>query len=121
MEADVRRATDVLEYDTEERCAIQEVSNDLADPEVSIARARVLPGVTTAWHELTGTNERYLIIAGEGRVEVGETIDEMVGVGDVIWIPAGAKQRITNTGDSDLIFYAICTPRFKHTNYVTLE
>ena len=38
------------EYYTEERCYISELSNTPADPDASIARARVLPGVTTRWH-----------------------------------------------------------------------
>ena len=121
MKADVRRASAVSEYDTEERCAILEVANDLDDPDVSIARARVSQGVTTAWHRVDGTDERYLIIAGTGRVEVGEALVEDVGPGDVVRIPKGCAQRIANTGDGDLIFYAICSPRFKDINYHSLE
>lgn len=105
------------EYDTAERCWINELSNTAADPAVSIARARVAPGVTTRWHRLRDTAERYVITAGSGRVEVGGLPATAVGVGDVVRIPPGCPQRIANTGSSDLVFLAICTPRFRRENY----
>ncbi|MGJ8637756.1 MAG: cupin domain-containing protein [Opitutaceae bacterium] len=109
------------ETTTPERCAILELSNDPDDPEVSIARARVAPGVTTAWHKLTGVAERYVILEGEGLVEVGDLAPTKLSPGDVVRIPPGVRQRITNTGEQDLIFHAICTPRFVPECYVDLE
>ena len=44
-----------------------------------------------------------------------------VAVGDRVLIPAGVPQRITNTGDTDLEFYCLCTPRFRPEAYVDLE
>ena len=41
----------------------------------------------------------------------------MVSTGDVIVIPAGASQKITNTGKTDLVFYCVCTPRFTEACY----
>jgi oxalate decarboxylase/phosphoglucose isomerase-like protein (cupin superfamily) len=35
----------------------------------------------------------------------------------VVLIPPGAAQRISNTGDDDLVFLAICTPRFVREAY----
>lgn len=109
------------EYDTPERCYINELSNTDADPDVSIARARVAPGVTTRWHRLSGTTERYVITEGKGRVEVGGLPATEVGVGDVVLIPPGCPQRITNTGSADLVFLAICTPRFMPQAYEDIE
>ncbi len=109
------------EYDTPERCYILEMSNSVSDEALSIARARVEPGVTTAWHRVRDTAERYVILAGEGRVELEDMAPEQVGVGDVVLIPPDAEQRITNTGNGDLIFLALCTPRFREANYVSLE
>lgn len=109
------------EYDTPERCHILEMSNSAADQELSIARARVKPGVTTAWHRVRDTAERYVILAGEGQVELGDKAPEQVGIGDVVLIPPNVEQRITNTGDGDLIFLALCTPRFRQNNYVSSE
>ncbi|MEZ5523878.1 MAG: cupin domain-containing protein [Pseudomonadales bacterium] len=109
------------EFYTPEQCHITELLNSPGDPDVSIARARVEPGVTTCWHRLQGTTERYYILQGEGRVEVGELAAQAVGVGDVVLIPPQCRQRITNTGDSDLVFLAICSPRFIPAAYEDLE
>jgi len=110
-----------FEYDTPERCYINELSNTAADPKVSIARARVAPGVTTRWHRLRGTAERYVIIEGRGLVEVGDLPATEVGVGDAVVIPPECPQRITNTGSVDLVFLAICTPRFMSQAYEDIE
>lgn len=60
------------EYYFRERCHITEWSNAPDDDRVSIARARVEPGVTTCWHRLHGVAERYVILAGSGVVEIGD-------------------------------------------------
>jgi mannose-6-phosphate isomerase-like protein (cupin superfamily) len=109
------------EFYIEERCHIIELSNSSDDPDCSVARVRVEPGVTTCWHRLAETGERYLIISGEGRVEIGELPAETVKAGDLIVIPPMTPQRIANIGSEDLIFYAICTPRFLVENYQQLE
>ena len=109
------------EFWTDEQCHIIEASNSANDPDVSIARARVKPGVTTHWHKLDGITERYYILEGEGLVEVGELASEKVSAGATVIIPADEPQRITNIGRSDLIFLAICSPRFHAKAYIDLE
>ena len=96
---------------TAERVYISELWNDDSDQGVSIARARVEPGVTTVRHTVT-VDERYLILSGRGWMEVEGMTSAEVGPGDVVFIPAGVAQRITNTGDGDLLFFCLCTPRF---------
>jgi len=91
------------------------------DPAASIAQARVRAGVTTRWHRLTGITERYVILSGLGRVEIGDVPPQHVGCGDVVMIPAGCRQRIACLGESDLIFLAICTPRFQPEAYVDID
>ena len=100
------------EYWFDEGCFISEWSNAETDPACSIARARVLPGQTTQWHRLIGVVERYTILSGSGWVEVGELQGHQVNASDVVVIPAGTRQRISNHGKEDLVFLAICTPRF---------
>lgn len=109
------------EYWFEEGCYITELSNTPDDPAASIARARVLPGVTTRWHRLKGTTERYVVLQGNGRVEVGDEPARELGPGDVVVIAPLVRQRITNIGQGDLMFLAICTPRFRIENYEDLE
>lgn len=104
-----------------EGCYITEFSNSDSDPDLSIARARVKSGMTTAWHRLKNTTERYCILSGTGLVEIGEGAPKEVRVGDVVIIPPMQRQRITNTGSEDLIFLALCTPRFLFENYEHLD
>jgi hypothetical protein len=71
----VNPAREAVEFETDERCHIQEISNDADDELVSIARARVEPGVTTAWHSLDGISERYIIVSvdSESPIPVQQT------------------------------------------------
>lgn len=103
------------EYFFREGCHITEWWNAADDPALSVARARIAPGVTTRWHRLAGVSERYVILQGEGRVELehaGTVLTEAVGPHSVVFIPPGTPQRIANTGSADLVFLALCTPRF---------
>lgn len=109
------------EFYTSEKCYITELSNTPDDPDVSIARARVEPGVTTRRHCLKGTFERYLIISGIGVVEIGEKQSQEVTAGDIVLIPPMCRQRISNTGIDDLIFLAICSPRFTQDVYEDID
>jgi mannose-6-phosphate isomerase-like protein (cupin superfamily) len=109
------------EYYFAEGCFIIEMSNSPDDPDVSIARARVEPGKTTRWHRLRGITERYVIIQGKGRVEIDDLPPRQVNVGDVVIIPSLARQRICNNGDGDLIFFAICSPRFTEAAYESIS
>ncbi len=109
------------EYFFQEGCFITELLNSPDEPERSVAKARVEPGQTTRWHQLEGIIERYLIVEGVGLVEVGDEPPREVVVDDVVTIPAGVRQRITNFGKDDLIFLAICSPRFVTEAYVDIE
>lgn len=121
MHEAVRHMIPDAESYTPEGCFINELSNSDADHEVSIARARVPAGVTTRWHRLNGTTERYVLLSGSGRVEVGNLPAQDVGLGDVVLIPPGCRQRITNLGTEDLIFLAICTQRFSPEAYEDID
>ena len=59
----IARAADGAEFHFREGCYITEQWNVAADPALSLARARVPPGVTTRCHRLSGITERYLILA----------------------------------------------------------
>lgn len=117
MEAAVIRPDREAEFFTPEHCHILEMSNSAADEALSVARVRVEPGVTTARHRVRGTAERYVILEGSAEVELGGRPPQSVGPGDVVLIPPGHGQRITNSGDEDLVFLALCTPRFRESNY----
>lgn len=101
---------------TVERCYVSEWWNSNKDKAVSLARVRVEPGVCTELHRLRNTTERYLILSGRGRIQVGTRVRE-VEPGDVVMIAPDEAQRITNTGSGELGFIVICTPRFRQNNY----
>jgi mannose-6-phosphate isomerase-like protein (cupin superfamily) len=108
------------EFYLDEGCYIVELHNTDADAACSIARARVEPGVTTELHCLRDIVERYVIVSGRGVVEVDGQPPVAVAAMDVVIIPANRSQRISNTGDSDLVFLCICTPRFAAEKYIQL-
>lgn len=105
---------------TEERCFITELLNDADVPDVSLARCRVEPGVTTQLHRLS-VREWYVVEQGRGLMEVGNLEPRPIGPGDVVEIPADTAQRVTNTGAGDLVFQCVCLPRFTPGCYESLE
>jgi mannose-6-phosphate isomerase-like protein (cupin superfamily) len=121
MQEFIRQSSLDGEFYTCEGCYITELLSSPDDPQASIARARVEPGVTTRRHRLQGIVERYYILAGRGLVEVGKLPPQEVTPGDVVLIPPMCPQRITNIGSQDLILLAICTPRFQNDAYEDIE
>ncbi|MEW8505121.1 MAG: cupin domain-containing protein [Candidatus Thiodiazotropha sp.] len=121
MQAKILRHDASKEYFFQEGCFINELSNHVGDGALSIARARVEPGVRTRLHRLNTSTERYCIISGAGEVEIEGLPAQQVEAGDVVLIPPGRSQRISNNGEVDLVFIALCTPRFESGDYVDLE
>jgi len=121
MKETIKHSETANEYYFVEGCYISELHNSPDDPSLSIARARLLPGTTTHWHRLVGICERYIIVQGIGQVEVGELAAQQVSVGDIVLIPPLCRQRISNIGVEDLVFLALCTPRFQAALYEDLE
>jgi mannose-6-phosphate isomerase-like protein (cupin superfamily) len=54
-------------------------------------------------------------------VEIGDLPAQEVTSGDVVLIPPLCPQRICNIGSEDLIFLALCTPRFLGDDYEDIE
>ncbi len=96
---------------TRERCYITELLNSSSHPEVSVARARVRPDVTTELHRLS-VAEWYVVEQGSGLMQVGDNAAFEVRAGAIVAIPPHVAQRIRNTGSDDLLFLCICAPRF---------
>ena len=105
---------------TSERCYITELLNDAEQPEVSLARARVEPGVTTQLHALS-VAEWYVLEQGQGLMQVGDGVPFTVREGDTITVPKYTAQRVTNTGRDDLVFLCVCVPKFSQECYTSLE
>ena len=108
-------------FSTDERCDINELLNVKSDENCSIAKATVDIGISTQLHAVKGTIERYVILEGQGEVEINHQAPQQVNYLDVVSIPTGQPQKITNTGTKPLVFLCICTPRFRQENYINLE
>lgn len=121
MQAQILTTPESEEYFFEEGCFILELSNSAQDPQLSIARARVKSGVSTRLHRLSELVERYVILSGVGVVEIADLPAQQVSAGAVVIIPPNCAQKITNTGAEDLVFLALCTPRFQTQFYEDIE
>lgn len=122
MSKHLSRSDESKEFFTNERCHILELldNHNTAKP-FSMARARVEPGVTTAWHRLSEITEYYYILSGRGLMQIDEEDGFEVSTNDVVTIPPNSAQRIQNMSDDDLIFLAICNPPFTDSNYEDLD
>lgn len=122
MNSNLLRSDESKEFFSIERCHILELLNNHdKDKPFSIARARVEPGVTTAWHRLNGIKEYYYILEGQGFMEIGDEPGFEVKKNDVVKIEPNMAQRIKNTTDEDLIFLVICNPPFTDEDYEDFE
>ncbi len=120
MKPKIVKASSIIENYTPERCFVGE-NYGSSDGKVSIAIARVKPGITTVAHHLEGIEEIYIITQGKGVMEVNGMEPADVTVGDVVVVPDGVSQRIKNVGSDDLVFYCVCTPRFVAERYFSDE
>lgn len=108
------------EYWSDEGCHILEIINNDDLKLLSIARARVGPGMRTRLHALDGTTEVYYILSGQGEANI-DGHRYLVRTGDCVYIQPSQDQCITNTGDEELIFLCVCHPRFEQRNYQDTE
>ncbi len=86
----------------------------------SLAEARLPAGSQTEAHYHPKTEEIYYILEGQGRMQIGAET-QMVGPGDAIAIPPGARHQITNTGTGVLKFLCCCAPCYEHDDTVMVD
>jgi mannose-6-phosphate isomerase-like protein (cupin superfamily) len=104
------------EFSHPEGCLITELVNHPGEPGFSVARARILPGGRTSPHMLEGTEERYIVLSGTGRLHIGNQPYEAIP-GFSFEVPEGEIQWVQNTGREDLVVLVICRPRYQDKNY----
>ena len=75
----------------------------------SLAEASLAPGQTTQRHQHRVTEEIYIVLEGEGDLEV-DGDRQQVGPGDAVVIPPGAWHEITAT--TELRFLCCCVPPY---------
>lgn len=77
----------------------------------SLAEAWLEPGQATERHYHALTEELYVLLDGDGELEVdGER--RAVGPGDAILIPPGAWHEIRAAGEGELCFLCCCAPQY---------
>jgi cytosine deaminase len=86
----------------------------------SVVHALVRPGEKTIPHMLVESTEVYFVIAGEGRMHIGDESSRLCS-GQAVYIPPGAVQYIENTGSTDLVFLAIVDPVWRETDEIILD
>jgi len=118
----IRDIKDSKEFRAGDGTEIRELFNAATDPlelRYSLAEARLAPGRVSLLHRLK-TSEVYYILSGEGLMEIdGES--SRVGPGQAVYIPPGATQRITSTGDMELVFICIVDPAWRAEDEEVLE
>jgi mannose-6-phosphate isomerase-like protein (cupin superfamily) len=79
----------------------------------SLAEAWLEPGQSTQRHYHARSEELYVLLDGEGEMEVdGER--SRVGPGQAILIPPGARHQITASDGGPLRFLCCCAPPYSH-------
>ena len=86
----------------------------------SLAEARVAPGGRTALHRHHRTEELYHVLAGRGRMTLGDDSFD-VGPGDTVAIAPGTAHCIENRGDETLVFLCCCAPAYADADTELLE
>ena len=76
------------------------------------------------FHAERATGEVYVGLAGRGllllQTEEGETAEQPMGRGTVAYVPPGWAHRTVNTGDEELVFFAVYPGQAGH-DYGTIE
>lgn len=119
---DVRNIDRVAAFTTKDGSEIRELlaHRNSCIRNQSLAEARLPAGATTTPHHHPLTEEIYYILAGTGRMQVGDE-SCVVGPGDAIAIPPGANHQICNTGDQTLRFLCCCAPAYEHEDTILMQ
>lgn len=111
----IRRMTTCAEIVANDGCRLRELlhpGKDGSGIPYSLALAWVEPGKATFPHRLTAETEVYLILAGSGRMHIGDESADLQ-TGDAVVIPRGARQWIECTGRESLQFAALVSPPWR--------
>ena len=84
---------------------------DNLDLRYSLAVARVQQGGETYLHRLKNS-EVYFFLKGAGEMHIDDDT-AVVGAGQVVYVPPGAKQCVKNVGNEELIFACIVDPAWR--------
>ena len=75
-------------------------------PQAKVKRITVEPGQRLSYQRHHRRAEHWFVVAGTALVTLDD-VDHELGVGEAIDIPLGAAHRVTNKGDSPLVFVEV--------------
>lgn len=107
----IKSINQCTEFVANDGCHIRELlhpKNDAIDLPFSLAFARVEVGKHTYKHRLA-QQEIYVIQQGEGLMHIDDETCPVQSQ-DMIIVPAKTIQWIENSGDEELLFYALVNP-----------
>ncbi len=115
MSAIRSRLADVPAYITRDGSSIRELMHPAVQGNAnqSLAEASVPPGGETLLHRHRDSEELYHIVAGSGRMTLGDE-EFAIAPGDTILIPPGTAHCLRNTGDEPLRLLCCCAPAYRH-------
>jgi len=77
----------------------------------SLAEATVPPGGETVEHLHRTSEEIYRVVAGNGRLKLGDSIAE-IAAGDTALIAPGTPHKLWNAGADPLVLLCCCAPPY---------
>lgn len=105
-------------YSDNERCHITELYNLHKDENLSIAKARVEKGVSTAFHSLKDVDEKYVILLGQGIVEVGELPPTEVLHLEMLYVSLPEQNKELQTLAIQILFFSVSAPQGLKRSYM---
>jgi mannose-6-phosphate isomerase-like protein (cupin superfamily) len=112
---DVRSLAEIEPFVTKDGSLIRELCGIPTGGTVrhSVAEATLEPGQATQRHYHAESEEVYVIVEGEGDMEL-DGDSARVAAGDAIPIPAGTWHTLRNTGNGSLRLLCTCAPPYRH-------
>ncbi|HEX2426821.1 MAG TPA: cupin domain-containing protein [Gaiellaceae bacterium] len=101
------RDRDATPFTTKDGSTIREYLHTAVQ---SLAEASLAPRAATRRHYHARSEEIYLILEGDGRLEVGEDV-RAVGPGDAVLIPPGKPHRL-DAGEQGVRLLCCCVPPY---------
>ena len=117
-----RTLSDCREFLAGDHTILRELLHPAKDPVkvgYSLAHGKLAAGRRSKWHALS-SSEVYYFLAGRGAFSIdGTTVS--VEPGSVIYVPAGAKQSLENTGTGEVEFLCLVDPAWRLEDERVLE
>ena len=107
--------TDACAYVTKDGSVIRELLHPgtQAQGRLSLAEATVVPGQRTLLHRHHLSEEIYHVVAGVGRMTLGEE-EFAISAGDTVLIAPGTRHCVAATGAQPLRILCCCSPAYQH-------